>query len=671
MTINRATLAALALALASCLGAQSFDPVEFFGEASFRPDDADTTETGRLHHTLSEPAPDWIRFRGSGEGSARKHFVFGRDGLTITPDDVHPSCVARIDVGVAVMDATFTIVSMKSGGAVAWHLQDYADPGISYLVNLMSLEDGGYTLSIQARTRVRYVDIPETRCRIESLDFPAELSASLRNGKLSVKLGDTETSTRTKFKSALIPGLAVTDKPAKLRNLSMDVHLHRDWIDDAAERLAARKALVRLREVATVGLLGGIEAFPYPGADEQLKDYSDKEREARDKARGAGVYDRANILLKIARAHADSSLAQHEAGVAALLAGHPAIGHERTKLAVELKPEPASRIAYAESCRRMGDYADAERALAEAAKGLPDELAPDLALIRGRLLADRGDIKGARAVLWKAREAAPDHEQLRAFADSADALLNPPTLSRLRVPGPLGLEILSDLPTATIRPLIEELEPYIARIRKWLPDLDDSLDGRIAIYAGPVQYLRAALLVAGDNLDHIAGMYMPHGIGGGPSVIACHAFGEDELLRTMVHELWHLALASTGRESAVPRWLNEGMAVFLSAGEPDGKDMMFDRLPSEFRGMDNPMTALNGKLIERALKARPQSFYVPGNVRENYLAAWAVAWYFAIREEDTGHLGRMLQGDEDALKEPLRHEHLAKAIAEALSARLK
>ena len=312
--------------------------------------------------------------------------------------------------------------------------------------------------------------------------------------------------------------------------------------------------------------------------------------------------------------------------------------------------------------------------------------------------AERGKI------LRKAAGDYPDHHQLQAFADSASVLYDPDMLQQSGVSGPLGLTLLTDLSPAQFVPVLEKLKPYIEKFRLWLPNLADKLEGRIAIFSGPVAYLRAALLVAGDNLDNVAGMYLSHGIKGDATVMACRAFGEDELLRTIVHELWHLALASTGAERAVPRWLNEGMAVFLSAGRVESGVMRYDTLPSEFEGFLNAPPEVaelpankgieavavspGGDLVliaevigdpvrgqalwgvAAAIAGGSVAVFAPGVLRENYASAWAVALYFATENATVQQLRAMLTGDPEALG-AVNAQRLSKGISEAVNNILK
>lgn len=651
--------------LSAPLAAQGFDAAGFFG-GDFKPA-TDRKDAGTLSASLELEPPDWMDFTGSGSARARGRFEFTRDGLVIKPDSDHGTCEALLDVGVSRVAGTVKLHELDQGGAFGFHMRDLAEPGKAWLIELKHLESGAWQLRIRARVNGgRYVAFPESKCEIQALDLPADFSFELKPGELTADVAGNRSSAKAKIENGVSLGLAVTDARARLRGLSLDVTLHPTWMDDAAQRLLARRTLERLREYATSGLLSGIAAFEHPGAKQALEVYTEAERRDLEGARD-DPFQRAEVLARIARAHPDNAFAQHEAGVAAMLAGRVASGHALLLAADRLQRTPVTSLALAEACRRVGDVTGAETALQQAKKDMPDALRPDFALIEGRLLADRGDIAGAEGVLKKAAASYAEHPQLQAFADSATVLTQPPTLNALELEAPFGLSLVSDVPEDMMQPVLARLKPYIEKIRLWLPDLPAKLEGVLAVFASPVEYLRAALLVAGDNLDNVAGMYLPHGIGGGPSVMACRAFGEDELLRTLVHELWHMALAAAGRSESLPRWLNEGMAVFLSAGRIEQGVMVYDELPSEFMAFgDAPLEGLNLERVQAALAARPHEFYVPGEVRGNYLAAWAVVWFLASRAESLQTVRNLLKGEGTLNPTAELMQAMTKALADRL-----
>lgn len=666
MSIARVIALTLVLGLAAALAAQDFDALDYYGD-SFQPDPNEPA-SGILKDSLKGAQPNWIEFSGSGEDLAADRFKISDAGLSVRPNGDHGTCEAVIDAGVAGGALQVEVHEIAQGSALAWHLRDLVSEQ-AWLIELKHKHKGGYQLRVRVKNQQgRYTVAPGSLHEIEALALPANFIAHVSSENLVGEVGGMKTEHANSYGNGVSVGLAVTDETARLSDLSLDVKLHENWIVEAHERLLARNALGRLREFATIGLLSGISEYRHPGIEGALEVYSDEEAATRRRAQGADLYERASLLKKIADAHPKLPAAQHEAGVAALISGNIAAARVMLANADKLQRTNITSLALAEANRRANDINAAENSLREANAELPEGLRADYALIEGRLCADRGDIEGAEKILRRAGRAFPEHNQLQAFADSASVLYDPSMLQQSSVEGPMGLTLVTDLSPAQFVPVLEKLAPYVEKFRLWLPRLEDKLEGRIAIFSGPVAYLRAALLVAGDNIDNVAGMYLSHGIRGGATVMACRAFGEDELLRTLVHELWHLALASTGAERSVPRWLNEGMAVFLSAGHVENGVMRYNTLPSEFDGYLK--TAPTADQLEGALTATPADFYMPGLLRENYASAWSVALLYATENRSMEQLRDMLRGNAGALagvNAARIHKAVSKAVEDVLN----
>lgn len=655
----------LTLALTSALGAQDFSATDYYGGA-FRAD-PDRPSSGVLRDSLTGDQPAWIEFSGSGDDLAADRFILSEHGLSVRPDRDHGTCEALIDVGVSTATLQVQISVIEQGSAVAWHLRDLGGEG-ARLVELKHHAKGGFELRIRVRNGGRYIVAPGSTRQIEKLELPVNLIAYIDANKLTGEVGGVKTEFTGRFESGVSAGLAVTDEDARVSDLLLTVALHESWVADANQRLLARNALGRLREFATLGLLSGLSGRTHPELTAALAALTEEDQRTRGQALAADIYERAALLVKLAAAYPKQSAIQHEAGMSSLIAGDVSAAVSLLTNADRLKRSNLTSLALAEAYRRAGEVSKAESALSSAGTNLPDDLRADYALIDGRIRADRGDIEGAERTLRKAAQDFPEHDQLQAFADSAGVLFEPGMLSRSTIEGPLGLTLLTDLSPAQLVPILERLKPHIERFQLWLPDLKEKLSGCIAIFSSPVAYLRAALLVAGDNLDNVAGMYLSHGIKGGPTVMACRAFGEDELMRTLIHELWHLALASTGAERSVPRWLNEGMAVYLSAGRLESGVLRYDTLPSEFEGFLKASPDVDR--LQAALDAGAAEFYVPGMLRENYAAAWSLALVLATGDGTMQLLRDMLRGDAKALAQ-VNAERMHAAVAREVTRILK
>jgi tetratricopeptide (TPR) repeat protein len=616
------------------LAAQVFDADDWFGPALRKSDGY------AIDLKLALRGPEMPSFTDTNASDGEPQYELGNDGLLLRP---RAETTVAVNLDLAAKEGTFkvSVSQLEQDARLAWHLA--CPRGTArYLVEVHRTQRG-VLLQMQVRGRNRFVQLPDAAARGELPDFPVTFELRLSATEMAATLGDLSAQSQIELPHGVKPTLAVTDARARVGDLAISAMLCPEWAEDAAARQAARRALERLVDFATAGLLHGVISRGYPDAESALEDYTPELR----RKRNAGSPDK---LAAVAGALPESALAQHEAGVAALLSGSPLTARRFLERAVSISADSATtQLALAESLRRTSSHARAQNLLDDLS-GLPGELRVDAVLIRARILADRGELARAAEALAEAVAEYPEHEQLAAFHESAVSLTEASGLQQALLPGPLGLSLLTDVPADRLRPLLRRLEPYMQAIRDWLPDMPESPTGWIALYESPIAYLNAALLVAGDNLDNVAGMFLPAGLQGEPTVMACRGFGEDELLRTLVHELWHLALHSTGRSGDIPRWLDEGMAVYLSAARVVDGTLRFDRLPGEvgdFQGLLE--IAVRAESIERALGAESIEFYQAGQVRVNYASAWAVVWYLARGSERALTLRRALGGDEESL----------------------
>lgn len=637
------------------LPAQDFNPFEIFGPAW-----TGNADSGTLALPLrNEPLPGFVDIASSGSGPAHQRLTYAQAGLVVAPGGEQGTVELGLDLGAAAATASLQVIELDKGGRLAWHLRGLGAGG-EYIVEV-SRSEKGFGLAIRVRNGVRFTTLPGANAEPAEVALPARFTLAVKTDSLSAEFGTSAVSAKTDLPRGTLVSVAVTDQRARLHTLSIEAVLAPEWKTDAQTRIQARKALERLQEYATNGLLAGIRAAEYPGAKALLAAYSDTQRKQRTTRDGTAA-EIARTLAAIADELPDNALAAHDAGVAALLAGLPAAGYRYLQRAVKQNPPAISQLAFAEACRRVGKADAAQDALAGARKDLPKGLTADATLIEARLLADKGLINEAFARLTAEAERNPENLRLAAFTDSARMLTQPPALAASGVEGPFGLQLISDMPDDLLRPVVARLQLYVRAIRDWLPALPETLKGRLVIFSGPVDYLSAALLVAGDHLDNVAGMFIAEGIEGKPTILACRAFGEDELTRTLAHELWHMCARATG--VVLPRWLDEGMAVHISAGRVQDGRLLFDTLPVEF----STLAEVGAQDIGRALKAKPWDFYQTGDVRQNYAAGWAAVWGHA--REAAGHetLRKAVKGDANAIAE-LGGD--ARAVAATLSDALK
>jgi hypothetical protein len=634
----------LCSALAAPSGLTALGAADYFGEDHWSPSD----EPGRgvIRAALRDgPLPPFVHVISSGAGLARDRIEPAAAGLVLRPDAEHGTCGLELDLGADALSVSVSVHELDRGGTFALLLRALDDDGSRFQAALARDGDGVLTLSLRTRTAARWVQIPGAHAVLADARLPLELIVDVDDGALTARAAGVALRADAEFPEGLGLDLAVTDRRARIHSLEVRLKLNQNWAQGAAARLEARRALMRLREHAALGLLAGLLARAHPALEEELGALAEPLQGAWLDAAALGPLAGAADMLRVANAAPDSAALSHHAGLAALAAGRYASGRALLARAQEKSPLAETRLALAEALRGTGELDAANALLHRVRDELPRELAPDYALLRARLLAEKGAIGEASVVLDSALGRHADHERLEAFAASAGALSRLQGLSEFPEPGPLGLRVRSDLPPELLAPVLARLSPHLEHIRRWLPGLPQTLQGNLLVYADAVGYLSAALIVAGDRLDNAAGMFLRRGPRDMPAILLCRAFGEDELMRTLVHELWHLAAHAAGLE--LPRWLDEGMAVMLSAGIYRDGLLHFDTLPAEFAELQDAPALLTPEFIAGAL-AGPAYAFTGADARGHYLAAWAAVWFHARTLTRADLLRQALAGQEGA-----------------------
>ena len=666
----------LTLLLAAGLGAVEFEAQEFYGKAHFAPGQG---LGGKLSLRLDQGSvPGFVELNNSDDGPASACFDFTQTGAVLKPASAKASCELGLDLGVVSCNAAMSLVELDVGASAGFHLLDLENER-QYVVEVRRGQNET-TLRIAKRTRNGMVPLGNGVVLVAAADFKKSQTLSMEAdaGVIRAEFSGAKVEFLARGEGALHAisiGIVASDGRSRVANFEAELTFDDSWAADAQARLEARRVLARLNEYSTRSLLSGIARYTYPKQDTDLKLYSDAELKARKDALADLVpATRYRALELLASAKPQCALALYEAGMAALIAGNSLAARERLEASLKAHECGVGRLVLAEACRRLRLFDDAQANLDKSKLGLASGLEPEVELLHGRLLAARGEILKSYQVLERAQLKWGEHEQLKAFAESARELLGGDTLGKpqTEIHGPFGLTLLSDLEDDSLRKALKRLEPFLAKIAYWLPDLAAKLEGVIAIYSTPTAYLRAALLVAGDSLDNVAGMFLPAGFEGKRSVIACRAFGEDELVRTLAHELWHLAVSTTAQATMEP-WLNEGMAVYLSAGSVREGVMGYRDLPTEFLSFapDMAKTLANLEAAQGTMDAGLERFYLPGEQRMNYAVGWALVWFHAEQDMASARALRELLAAKPTARQALRDSlaQLLPRIAKALKDR--
>ncbi|MDC1141792.1 hypothetical protein OAU50_01765 [Planctomycetota bacterium] len=635
--MSRMVLVVFALLFSCSVSAQSFDPAEYFDPSDVSKN-ADTGLVEVREALTGEKLPSWVRVSVSGPGLAGKRFDVDSPGLVFKPDKTSGTVEAGLSVKITDGSFSVQVVELAVKASVAWHVHTDSN---EYLIELKHTKPDEGRFTVRVFTGRRFMVVGVCDQTLSTFALPMTLSIDVAAKSLSAKLkmpAQTIAQTAPIEGKTFQAGLAVSDSRAKVKDLVVAGIFDADWQSEAASQMFAERALADLSQYARNGATRGLFAATHPDFDAQWKALSEVQRKHWQTASKAADFKtltelagkQGGLLYEVGRLAA--SIGEYPAAVAKFEASFVA------------SKFPIAKLAAIEAAYVTGQEAGAIKVLRAAENTLgklnaAQQAEFDLMLARYRVAG--GDGIGSAAGLAQHAEAENVRPALQAFAASAQELLQP-SIPLHEVTGPFGVQVLTDLPVAELKALFETLKPIEREIKNWVPEKQaDCSTGFLAIYTDPVRYLTAALLPAGRNLDQAAGMFMKRGIGDAPTILACGAFGRDELYRTLSHELWHMVAS----KNDIPRWLDEGMAMCLSTAREDAGTMSFDAMPSELTPAQREQVfAMTIEDVEAALKADAQEFYGKG-VRINYAVAWAWVWWLSESTEGRQQLRAAIQGE--------------------------
>ena len=623
--LNKAFFSLLVLLSASALAAQEFDPREYFGPSEVAVDKKSgfTKVTDTL---ANSELPSWLRVSVSGVGLAAKRFNLSDSGLELTPDKDSRTIETTLNAEIISGLFTIEVTEMAVKASVAWHIRTEK---AEYLVEVKRTKVDEGRLRVIVFNGWRFMVMRGTNIYMKSFILPFTLKASISGKKLDVELNSTDTikcSTKLEGQSYRA-GLAVSDSRVRVKDLRLEGVFSTEWKALAAAQMFAERALANLRMYALEGATRGLFKATHPKYSGQWQGLSKQKRAAWKQATAKNDFSK---LVELAE---KASGLLFEIGKLAVVAEEYETAASNFEASFEHSKFVQAKLAALELRHTAGEETETIRAVIAArihlTAGDQQEKAEfDLMLARYRVANGEGLSVAAPLIKWaESKNARP---ALQAFARSAQELMQP-SIPLLETTGPFGVSILTDMPQAELDALLETLKPIIREIKNWTgEDNSDCSGGYLAIYTDPVQYLTAALLPAGNNLDHAAGMFMKRGINNSRTILACASFGRDELYRTLSHELWHMVVS----KQDIPRWLDEGMAMCLSTAVDEGGLVRFATMPTELDEIQRKQVFnLTVKDVEMALHADGQKFY-GAEVRKNYATAWA--WVRHLSQSSTG-----------------------------------
>lgn len=633
----------LALTLPVVLNAADYRPADYLGKKYWKP--ADTPNQGELSVTFpTAETPSFLDYGTSGSGPIAGNFRQHDAGMDLLPDIVHESCALRINAGFQTVKMSVTLSHLNNGATFGVLLQS---GDTEYLAELTHTKED-WQIQWRVRTNYRFALIRDSRKAVTPTADDVQLSVAIEAESLALVVADTTTrvdlessgdSWRTTF--------AATSAKATIKCFQMAGTLSDSWLSHAHDNFQARRIIERLRDYASRGFLPEFLNEELATRETDLSALSDDQRRSFNKASLFDQpMDRATALAQLAEKFETNPTLQYRSGIAYLQSGAAAEALGYLKNATNLSKSTLTTIALAEAYRRVSDASTASSTLKKIdVSERSSAVRNQTSLIHARLLADQGKWKESAKAFTALEQSAPNHPMIHSLSQSVREIAAPNLPEVKEVKAPFGLSVLSDTDNNELHLILESLTPYVRRMKTILPSIPTSIEGSILIYLAPSDYLRACLMPAGERLDNVSGMFMPHGLNGKPSVIACRAFGRDSLVRTLVHELWHLALNATKHANIVPAWMNEGMAVYLSALRFENGQPIANQLPSEFTHDIDSVTLGH---LKSSLSLSQAEFYSSTTIRQNYLCAWASVWYCMTESDLRKLLFSALDGDKQS-----------------------
>ncbi|MHC4839385.1 MAG: hypothetical protein ACYTDT_00280 [Planctomycetota bacterium] len=636
--MRRVCLIILTLLLSCSASAQSFDPAEYFAPSKVTKND----KTGLIDvsdELTGKELPGWVRVSLSGSGLAAKRFSVGETGLELKPDKDSGTVEAGLNLKITEGSFSVQVSELAVKASIAWHIHTEAD---EYLVELKRTKVDEGRLRVRVFNGRRFMVVETCDQTIANFEPPARLgvSLSMKGVTATLKGESVDVTLKGPMNGATFrAGLAVSDARAKAKDLKLSGMFSPDWELEAASQMHAERALANLSQYAREGATRGLFEAEHPNFDAEWKALGKDNRKLWKSAR------KVDDFKTLQRMAGEAGGLLYEVGKLAqrkrkyeLATECYEISYEKSKFipaqlaAIELRHVPGQEESTIKKIKSAQEY------IVKMEPAIQAEF--DLMLARYRVAGGTG-LAGATNLAGHV-ETDSLRPALQAFAESANELMQP-SVPLLEMKGPFGVQLLTDMPEAELKALLETLKPVEREIKNWIPEKQaDCSDSYLVVYTDPVRYLTAALLPAGNNLDHAAGMFMKRGINDKRTILACGAFGRDELYRTLSHELWHMVASAND----IPRWLDEGMAMCVSTATTDGGIVDFASIPTELdeaqRKLAFEMTAED---VKAALGADGHAFYGK-DVRKNYALAWAWVWWMSENADGRKLLRTAIKGEE-------------------------
>jgi len=302
-------------------------------------------------------------------------------------------------------------------------------------------------------------------------------------------------------------------------------------------------------------------------------------------------------------------------------------------LAIACRLAPRFYEAQAFRARVLLDIGRPKEALAQAEAAIKN--APGAAegyIARGLVRFSQDQLEVALEDLELARALSPWEEELVGLTRNVQNVINGPPWARRFDAKTENYFVQTNVSATAAQAYAELLEAGRAHYAKTFPLPADGRRSKVLIFDTQEGYHGYSELSINDRVESTLGCYLPRY----RQLLLFEEKGsktQDKTIQVLLHEGFHQFMHQLVPDNAIPFWLNEGLAEFMSAVEVKGGRVGRTGLVLKGR-LDNLryfVKANGGRpmAFPKIMQETPQEFY-SGTVWAKYAQAWSMVHFFEL-----------------------------------------
>ena len=302
-------------------------------------------------------------------------------------------------------------------------------------------------------------------------------------------------------------------------------------------------------------------------------------------------------------------------------------------LEIACRLAPRFYEAQAFRARVLLDIGRPTEALAQAEAAIKN--APGAAegyIARGLVRFSRDELEAALEDLELARALAPWEEELVGLTRNVQNVINGPPWARRFDAQTENYLVQTNVSATAAQEYAELLEAGRAHYAKTFPLPKDGRRSKVLIFDTQEGYHGYSELSINDRVESTLGCYLPRY----RQLLLFEEKGsktQDKTIQVLLHEGFHQFMHQLVPDNAIPFWLNEGLAEFMSAVEVKGGRVGKTGLVLQGR-LDNIRYFVKANrnrpmAFPKIMQETPQEFY-SGAVWAKYAQAWSMVHFFEL-----------------------------------------